>query len=39
MLGNILLNVDEITLGIDVITDLVSLYGHFDGSNDGLRVH
>ena len=32
--GNILVNVDGITLGIDVGTDLGSLYGFFDGSND-----
>ena len=35
VLGTILLNVDEITLGHDVGTELVSLDGSFDGYNDG----
>ena len=35
MLGTIIGNVDRITLGIDIGTKLVFLYGSFDGSNDG----
>ena len=35
VLGTILLNVDEITLGFGVGTDMVSVYGFFDGYNDG----
>ena len=32
---NILGNIDRITLGLDIGTDLRSLYVSFDGSNDG----
>ena len=35
VLGTILLNVDGITLGLDVGTYLGPLDGSFDGSNDG----
>ena len=35
MIGTILVNVDEITLGIDVGTDMGSLDGSFDGYNYG----
>ena len=35
MNGTILGNVDLITIGIDVGTELGSLYGYFDYSNDG----
>ena len=35
MLGTILLNVNAITLGIDVGTEIVSLDGSFDGTNYG----
>ena len=35
MLGTILVNVYGITLRIDFGTELGSLYGYFDGSNDG----
>ena len=35
MIGTILVNVDGITLGIDVGTELGSLYGYFDVFNDG----
>ena len=35
MIGTIIGNVDEIKLGIDVETDMGSLYGPFDGCNDG----
>ena len=34
MLGTLLGNVDVITLGIYVGTEMVSLVGSFDGSND-----
>ena len=34
-IGTILVNVDIITLGIDVGTELGSLYRSFDGSNYG----
>ena len=34
VIGTILWNVDGIILGIDVETDLGSLYGCFDGNND-----
>ena len=36
MLGTILGNVDEITLGLDVGTDMGSLDGYFYVSNDGI---
>ena len=35
LLDTILINIDEITLGIDVGTDLVSLDGYLYGSNYG----
>ena len=35
VLGTILADIDEITLGIDFGTDLLYLDGSFDGSNDG----
>ena len=35
VLGTILINVDVITLGFDIGTDLVSLDGSSDRSNDG----
>ena len=35
VLGTIPVNVDGITLGLDVVTELGSLDGSFDGSNDG----
>ena len=35
VLGTVLGNVDEITLWLDVGTDLGSLYGSFDESNYG----
>ena len=38
VIGNILENVDGITLGIDVGIDLGSLYGSLDGSNYG-KLH
>ena len=34
MLGTILGYVDRISLGIDVVTEIRSFYGSFDGSND-----
>ena len=34
VLGTILEDIDEITLGIDIETYLSSLYGSFDASND-----
>ena len=36
LLGTILLNVDGTTHGLDVGTELGSLGGLFDGSNDGI---
>ena len=35
MIGTIIGNLDVIKLGIDVETKFESLYGYFDGSNDG----
>ena len=35
VIDTILVNIDGITLGIDVGTELGYLYGSFDGSNDG----
>ena len=35
VLVTILVNIDGITLGIDVGTELVALDGYFDVSNDG----
>ena len=35
LLGTVVVNVDVITFGVDVVTELVSLDGYFDGSNDG----
>ena len=34
VIGNILVNVDGITLRFDVVKKLISLYGSFDYSND-----
>ena len=38
MLGTILGNVDEITLGINVGTELGSVNGYIDSSNDGSLI-
>ena len=35
LLGTVVVNVDVITFGVDVVTELVSLDGYFDDSNDG----
>ena len=35
VLGSILVNVDRITLGLDIGTELGFLYGSFDGFNKG----